>query len=401
LAELGALYESSGRLEAAREVLEACARAAPEAVEPKLALARIARRQGRRAEALRRLEGLTGPGAPPALRAEAWTERCYVHDGEGEAEAAAGAIAEAHALLRALPQTPELLRRARANNRMIETLARAFDRETLEGWRRRQGRGDARVSGLAHLVGFPRSGTTLLEQHLDAHPALVASPERAVFTQDALPRLCRAGGGALSVATLDRAPRRAVRDVRARYLDAMEGLLGEPLGGRLHLDKNPNHAGLLPALLRLGPEARVVFAIRDPRDVVTSCVLRSFRPTEFSAMLLDWGTATELYAAEMGTWLRNREALDPSRRVETRYEDMVADPMGEARRVLAGLGLPWDPGVARWRERLEGKVVNSPTQTDVRRPVHGRAVGRWRAYRRHLAPHMARLEPFLDAFGYG
>ena len=180
----------------------------------------------------------------------------------------------------------------------------------------------------------------------------------------------------------------------------MQAALGEPIGNRVHLDKNPNHTGLIPALLRLDPHARIIFALRDPRDVVTSCVLRSFRLTEFSAMLLDWGTACELYAAEMGAWLRYRDRIPSGQWVETRYEDMVADPMRELKRILPALGLHWDDAVTKWQDRLDGKIVNSPTQTEVRQPIYTRAIGRWRAYETHLKPHLHILRPFISAFGY-
>ena len=396
-AELAALYERAGRLDDALAEIDACRAIAPGAAEPSLARARLLRRQGEREAAHALLPDLTQEGLPPALRAEAWTELCYIHDLEGETDRAAAAIAEAHAVLRALPQTPDLLKRARANNRLVAKLARAFRAGTLARWREMSPQ-----EGLptAHLTGFPRSGTTLLEQCLDAHPGLIASPERPTFTRDTLPALCRAGGGPLEIATLDRVARDAARRERTRYLDFMGAALGEPIGDRVHLDKNPNHTGLIPGLLRLDPHARIVFALRDPRDVVTSCVLRTFRLTEFSAMLLDWGTACELYATEMGAWLRYRERIPHGQWVEVRYESMVADPMAQVRRVLPTLGLDWDDGVTRYRDGLKGKIVNSPTQTEVRQPIHDRAIGRWRAYRRHLGPHLHILAPFIEAFGY-
>ncbi|MEM8840608.1 MAG: sulfotransferase [Pseudomonadota bacterium] len=399
-AELAALYEKAGRLEDAHDEINACIAAAPDAAEPRLVRARILRRSGAQDEALGSLQALTARELAPTLRAEAWTEICYLRDRDGDPAAAVAAIDHAHDILRALPQTPQLLARARANNRMIEALSAGFTAGMLADWRRRPRAAAPSVGEIGNLVGFPRSGTTLLEQCLDGHPGLVASPERAVFTQATLPQLCQAGGGGLSLATLDRVSASAQARAQAHYLGFMEAALGQPVGGRLHLDKNPNHTGLLPGLLRLFPQARTVFALRDPRDVVTSCVLRSFRLTEFSAMLLDWGTATELYAAEMGAWLRYREAIAPEAWVETRYEDMIADPMAETQRVLTALGLEWHPDVARYRDRLAGKVVNSPTQTEVRQPVYRHAVGRWRAYRRHLDAHMHRLAPFISAFGY-
>lgn len=396
MAELAALYERAGRLDAALDEIDSCIGAAPRAGEPRLAKARILRRRGDRAAALTLLAPLTDPRLAPALGAEAWTERCYIHDRDGDFAGAAQAIAEAHAILRAQPQTPGLLRQAHANNRAIAAMATNLSTDDLATWRGAAAPG----SRTAHLVGFPRSGTTLLEQCLDAHPGVVASPERALFTRHILPRLCHAGGGPLSIKTFRKVSADAAGAARAAYLDGMEQVLGDAIDHRVHLDKNPNHTGLIPALLRMDPHARIIFALRDPRDVVTSCVLRTFRLTEFSAMLLDWGSAVDLYAAEMNAWLRFREQIPAAQWVETRYEDMVADPMAEVRRILPTLGLPWDEAVADYRTHTEGKIVNSPTQTEVRQPIYTRAIGRWQAYRDHLAPHLPRLAPFIRAFGY-
>jgi hypothetical protein len=220
------------------------------------------------------------------------------------------------------------------------------------------------------------------------------------FLRDALPALCRAGGGPLTLATLDAVPPAVLARERGLYLARMEAALGEPVGSRLHLDKNPNHTGLLPGLLRLFPRSRLVVALRDPRDVVTSCVLRTFRLSEFSVMLLDWRSAAELYAVEMGAWLRYRAALDPACWIETRYEDGLDDPAGEMRRVVAALGLPWDDAVMDYRARIQLKVVNSPTQTEVRLPPYRSAVGRWQAYAPWLEACLPVLQPFIEAFGY-
>ena len=203
----------------------------------------------------------------------------------------------------------------------------------------------------------------------------VASPERVVFSRDIFPRLCKAGGGALSVETLNAIPRDAIARERTRYIDYMEAALGEPLSGRVHLDKNPNHTSLLPGLLRLFEESRFIVALRDPRDVIVSCVLRMFRLTETSAMLLSWETACEMYRFEMETWLRYRDLLDADTWVEVRYEDVVADFEQQACRSLEAVGLSWDERIRDYRTQIINKHVNSPTHSEVRRPIHTDSIG--------------------------
>jgi hypothetical protein len=397
LAELAALYEQTGRVREAREAIGECVGRAPGRPEPRLVLARVERRLGNAAEAEAILAGLTAGGGPPMLHVRAWAEWCELRDRQGDYDGAVAAIERAKALLRATPEAVRLSQRALAHNEVLRRLYEGLDRRTLDQWKRPDLPPDGRVSGVAHLLGFPRSGTTLLEQVLGAHPRLADSPERAVFTRDVFPAMYKPQ--ALTLAALRSIPRERLVAQRRRYLDFMEAALGEPLAGRVHLDKNPNHTSLLAGLYRLFPESRFLVALRDPRDVLVSAYLRVFNLTEFSAPLLTWGGACVMYAFEMGVWLRLRTLMEGNW-LEVRYEDTVADLPGQARRATGFLGLPWDDRVLDYRAAAADKVVNSPTHEAVREPLYTRAVGRWRHYEKHLAPYLDRLAPFVRAFGY-
>ena len=401
LAELATLYEQTDEVEKAHEAISSCVDRAPGHPEPLLVLARVERRRGRHAAAEKILLDLTSrPGAHPALAVPAWGELCQLRDRQEDYDGAVAAIERAKAILRAMPETQRLLRQAAANNELLGTIYAGLDRATLQAWAREPLPKDERVSGVAHLIGFPRSGTTLLEQVLDAHPGLVDSPERVVFSRDVFKGMYRpTGTEPLTLASLNAIPPERLAAQRRRYLDYMEAALGEPLGGRVHLDKNPNHTSLIAGLYRLFPESRFIVALRDPRDVIVSAYLRVFNLTEFSACFLSWAGSCDIYAFEMGVWMRVRELMDGNW-VEVRYEDTVADVEGQARRALELLGLPWDDSVRNYREANKGKVVNSPTHEAVREPVYTRAIGRWRHYEKYLGPHVKRLEPFVKAFGY-
>src|SRR5262249_35083825 len=121
----------------------------------------------------------------------------------------------------------------------------------------------------AVLAGFPRSGTTLLEQVLDSHSRLVSSDEREAFARDIFPAMWLTPTTPVpTAAVLDAIPDERLAALRQRYLDYMTAALNEPIGARVHLDKNPTLTLVLPGLLRLFPEARLLIALRDPRDVV-------------------------------------------------------------------------------------------------------------------------------------
>jgi Sulfotransferase family len=180
----------------------------------------------------------------------------------------------------------------------------------------------------------------------------------------------------------------------------MEYLLGEPVAGRMHLDKNPSYNLMIPLILRLFPETRLIVALRDPRDVVLSCYLRYLPLNAVSVELLDVGRTADRYALDMSAWLRFREMIDTPW-CEVRYEDTVANAESQARKSLATLGLAWDDQVLNYRQRLSAtKRVTSPSYEAVAQPIYTRAVGRWKNYQKLLEPAMDTLAPFIREFGY-
>ena len=253
---------------------------------------------------------------------------------------------------------------------------------------------------MAVLASFPRSGTTLLEQVLDSHPGLVSSDEREAFGRDIFPAIWRTEQTPLPTAqALDNAPPERLAAQRERYLAYMEAALNEPIGDRIHLDKNPTLTLLIPGMVRLFPETKLLIALRDPRDVILSCFMQYLPLNTNSVCFLTLERTARRYAHDMGIWRRFREiACTPW--IEVRYEDCVTHLEREARRALEFLGLPWDPQVLQDRERLKSKAVASPTYEAVSQPLYTSAIGRWKNYRKYLEPCLEILQPSIDAFGY-
>jgi hypothetical protein len=253
---------------------------------------------------------------------------------------------------------------------------------------------------LAVLAGFPRTGTTLLEQVLDAHSGVVSSDEREAFARDIFPAMWLTPATPIpTAAVFDAISLPRLAGLRDRYLGYMEAALNEPIGDRMHLDKNPTLTVVLPGFLRLFPETRLLMALRDPRDVVMSCFLQYLPLNANSVCFLTLERTARRYANDMAMWRKLRSLL-ASPWIEVRYEDTVGNLEKEARRVLEFLDLAWEAGVLNYREHLRGKAVASPTYEAVSQPLYTRAIGRWKNYQRFLDPCLPALQASLDAFGY-
>jgi tetratricopeptide (TPR) repeat protein len=229
-----------------------------------------------------------------------------------------------------------------------------------------------------YIVGMPRSGTTLMEEMLAAHPALSPGGEMSSFHALLLRTLRLRHLGELPEA-LARADAETIVALRRASTD----LLARTARGKPFVtDKMPANYLFLGLLRTLFPHLRILHMRRDPRDTCLSCYTTNFRfGHEFASNLTDLGTHYRCYETVVGFW---REALPPSLFLDVDYETLVAEPEPTLRRVLAFLGLPWDPAVLAFHEVV--RPVRTASVYQVRQPLNRRSVGRWRRFAPWLGP---------------
>ncbi|MEQ8850649.1 MAG: tetratricopeptide repeat protein [Phycisphaerales bacterium] len=250
------------------------------------------------------------------------------------------------------------------------------------------------------FVGFPRSGTTLTEQILASHPRLVATDEAPLIAGllNRVPELLGhrppfPGG----VAELQR---EHVLELRRQYWEeARRHVSVDNFDGVRLIDKLPLNIVNLPVIRRIFPEAKVITAIRDPRDACLSCFMQEFKPNVAMIHFYSLETTARLYAGVMDLWLQYREKLGLPW-IETRYEDLVEDLESAARRMLEFIDEPWDDAVLEYAERSRDRMVSTPSYAAVSQPVYRTARQRWRNYEKHFDSVMPTLEPFIRTFGY-
>jgi tetratricopeptide (TPR) repeat protein len=263
---------------------------------------------------------------------------------------------------------------------LFDRIEEAFTPELIAT---KSGAGDASPRPI-FVLGMPRSGTTLVEQIIASHPMAHGAGELRVF-----------GDITRTVRGPDHNPipypdfvsslsPPALRQIGARYISELHRLA--PDGERV-TDKMPSNyyfAGLIHLAL---PNAKIVHTIRDPIDTCLSCYSRLFASVQDHTYDLgELGRYYRRYERLMAHW---RRVLPPGRILDVRYEDVVADLEGQARRIISSCGLPWDDRCLSFHETE--RPVRTASATQVRRPIYQSAVGRWRAYGAHLAPLLEAL----------
>lgn len=395
--ELARICERRHALDEAGELVDRVLRAAPQSPQARLLRARVDRRRGEDAKAETILRQLAAEASqPPRMRAEAWGDLGALLDAAGQYDAAWDALVECKRLM--MEGADEAWTTAQFVMARCQRMMAGLTPEHFDRWQQPVAGDEPRRVAL--LTGFPRSGTTLLEQVLEAHPDVVSSEEKEVFGADVFVAM-GAGRAADSsiIEMLDELSPDQLLEARRFYLGAMEAMLGEPIGARLHVDKNPTMNLMIPPMRRAFPELKLIVALRDPRDVVVSSFLRYLPVNPISVCYLTLDRTVDRYLLDMGAWLKLRDMIGDW--VEVKYEDAVRDLRGEAQRTLAALGLPWDDAVMAYREQAGKKPVESPTYEQVTRPVYATSVGRWRNYERQLGPVLERLAPMVETLGYG
>jgi len=247
----------------------------------------------------------------------------------------------------------------------------------------------------AFLVGFPRSGATLIAQVLATHEEVTVSAG-----EDCLIDAARAWlGDAADLAQFCDAPDEDLDLYRDSYWRRAAASGAEP-AGRVFVDAHGFNIFKLPLIARLFPEARILIARRDPRDTVLSCFASRFAMSEPVHQLLTLEGAAEFYAATMALAEATEKAfglfVQPCR-----LEAIVADFDAETKAICAALGIEWSPQLRDFHAHVAQRGVAAPGAERLTAGLSPRGIGRWRDHAGEMAPVLPVLQPWTERFGYG
>jgi tetratricopeptide (TPR) repeat protein len=246
------------------------------------------------------------------------------------------------------------------------------------------------------LLGFPRSGITLLSTMLGCHRDVVCLEEKPTVEPCVRSLAERSEGYPEAIDSLTGA---AVAALRTLYWQRTERFRAGNTRPVL-VDMFPIRTLYAAAIARLFPGAKVVFVQRHPADVVLSNFMQEYTSNAANAHFFDIADAARLYAGTMDYWQRAKQSL-PLDIHELRYEDLVSAPDVTLRRLLQKLELPWQDEVLSGHSHRAREVrSNTSSYHQIAEPLYDRSVDRWRRYLPQLQPVLALLKPAAENFGY-
>jgi tetratricopeptide (TPR) repeat protein len=398
LAHLAALAARRGDANRARIHAQQALRIDPHQSRALIALAEAERIDGEMEQAEARLRSVIArsDGLPMDL-ALAQSQLGDVLDAEGRYAEAFDAYAAGNAGLKQLYAPLMAEGRSQGVPQMLLWLIEYFSKASPAAWRRRPTpSADAAGGTAAHvfMIGFPRSGTTLLENVLAAHPSVVTLEEQDTFSESV--RDFMADADDLNV--LSRASEESLDAYRRAYWRRVREAGLDP-SGKVFVDKLPLNTIKLPLIVKLFPDAKVVFSLRDPRDVVLSCFRRRFHLNASMYEFLTLEGSAVFYDLVMRFGLICLEKFELATGF-IRYEDLVEDFEKQTRAICSFLGVEWSESMAAFSERARTGLVATPSAAQVAKGLYGDAVGKWRAYEPQMAPARQFLDPWADRFGY-
>jgi tetratricopeptide (TPR) repeat protein len=381
-----ALFERSNQMDLAVTLLAQLPVA--QTAEQSLLRAKVLRRTGQVSAALQVLRAIDSGKVNSRTSADVNFALASIEDQSGHFDAAMQALDRAHAAQLSTYKTNHPDRTEMLDLRWVDE---KVSRAQVEKFATSKPNNDSPT----FLVGFMRSGTTLIEQMLAAHPQVVTLDEKPAIESVVLEirRL-----GLRYPQDLDQFNSAELDALRAVYFTEVDRHIARPPNTHL-VDKYPFNLGRLGLIRLLFPSAKVIFALRHPCDVVMSSVMQHFKINSGTVAFNSIFSAANTYSAVMSMWIEQSEicGLDTH---TIRYESLVQSPEASARAMLEHLGLAWSNAVLIPNKQAKDKFISTPSYSQVATPIHQRSVERWRNYQHYFEHAMPLLRPWVERFQY-
>ena len=250
-------------------------------------------------------------------------------------------------------------------------------------------------SKLAFLIGFPRSGTTLLDTILRSHPDIEVIEEQPIFSN--IENLVKEKFNT-KLENLYSISENNIKILKKQYFELLKEHTNTK--GKLLIDKMPLHTSRLPLINLLFPNAKIIFTHRHPYDTVLSCFQQSFKPNEAMANLVSLKSSSIMYDQVMHAWDLYKKNLSIDF-ITSKYEHLIEDFDDHTSKILEFLDVGWDENVRNYRKTaLERGKINTPSSSQVVQPLYKSSIAKWKNYEKYFEDCHQYLEKWVSYFEY-
>ena len=253
------------------------------------------------------------------------------------------------------------------------------------------------VTAPVFLVGFPRSGTTLLDQILDNHEFIQVMEEKPTISSVITKLKNNMGQYPEGLSTLTESE---IDELRDTYFSVVDSILDRNNDTAIIVDKMPLNIIHVGLILRIFPNAKFILALRHPCDAILSCFMQTFEPNSAMANFYTLEDSVNLYVKTMRLWHKYTQLM-PVKFHAIKYESLLSDFDNEVKALLGFLGLKWNNDLRDFFSHAKNnKSIRTPSYSQVTQPIYQTSKYRWLRYKKHFYPYIEDLRPFLEYFHY-
>jgi hypothetical protein len=247
------------------------------------------------------------------------------------------------------------------------------------------------------MIGFPRSGTTLLDTILRSHPSIEVIEEKPMV-EKLIYNLNKITKNKLK--NLEKINKKQIQNLNKIYYNSLEVKISKKNNSKIYIDKLPLNIIYVGEILKIFPNAKFILSLRHPCDCVLSCFIQHFKMNNAMANFLNIEDAAYLYDNVMKLWTIHSSNFFINS-TQVRYEDLINNFNGTIKSVLKFLELPWNDSVLNYFETARQRTqIKTPSYDQVVKPIYTDALGRWKLYEKQISSIYPVLEPWIKKFGY-
>ena len=247
------------------------------------------------------------------------------------------------------------------------------------------------------LLGFPRSGTTLLDTILRSHPEIDVIEEKPIIQN--IEKII-SSKYKYSLSEISKLNEDQLKILRVQYLKNLKSYSSKSKKASVLIDKFPFNTVCLPLINLLFPNAKIIFTHRNPYDTVLSCFQQAFEPNNAMAHFRSIESSAKIYNLTMNMWVDYKENLD-IKYVLSKYEDLIEDFDTNILKVLNFLNLKWNKNIKNYRDTaLNREKINTPSSSQVIQPLYKTSIEKWKNYEGFFEKSHVYLEKWKKYFKY-